>query len=221
MNLTTFENYMLLSVHPNSGKPMAGMFYHGLVGALLTDVHKAERLQIGNEFLVVNDTSSVDIPVVDFLLHKIGTFKEYKKISYWIPQLATNKVFKKLMIEYMAEKKLMRIDRKTFLGYPTYRFFMIDISIRKTLVHTLRENIKSEKPEYLLLGLLVSTNLDSLLTSNTLTAKQVKQACVTVQNKNIVASLVAKVIHKQKLIDLWIAIFILFWVLLIFMGAQK
>ena len=99
MNLTTFENYMLLSVHPNSGKPMAGMFYHGLVGALLTDVHKAERLQIGNEFLVVNDTSSVDIPVVDFLLHKIGTFKEYKKISYWIPQLATNKVFKKLMIK--------------------------------------------------------------------------------------------------------------------------
>ena len=93
MNLTTFENYMQLSVHPNTGKLLTGLFHFGLVGALFIDLAKAERLQFGNEFIVVSDTARVGIPVVDFKIQEIGISKEYKKIVYWLPQFAGNKKF--------------------------------------------------------------------------------------------------------------------------------
>lgn len=220
MDLTTFDNYMLLSVHPNTGKPMAGMFYFGLVGALFIDLHKQELLQVGNEFLVVSDNTLVNIPIVDYVLQKINTSKEYKKIYYWLPLFARNKAFKKLLFKYMNENNIIKVETKTILGISFPRFNIDDTTNRKSLVYNLREDIKRDKPTNLLLGLLISSNLDSILVTNSISIKKIKESCLCIQKENTIAFLVSKVIHKQKLIDLWIAIFLIVWVLLIFAGSH-
>ena len=79
----------------------------------------------------------------------------------------------------------------------------------------------SQTPDNLLLGLMLSTNLKGLLSVQTSDLKTIKESCLKVQKDNIVGSLIAKVIHKQKLIDLWIGLFIVIWILLIIMGTHK
>jgi hypothetical protein len=221
MDLTTFENYILVSVHPTTGKSITGLFYFGLVGALFADLYRNEKIKIGNEYIVVEDITSVDIPVVDFVLHKIKTSKEYKKIGYWLPQLAGNKKFNAMMLDYLQEKQLIEIETHNVFFYTYKRYNIKDIALRKQLLQELHLNALSQNPDNLLLGLMLSTNLKGLLSVQTADLKTIKESCIKVQKDNIVVSLIAKVIHKQKLIDLWIGLFIVIWILLIIMGTHK
>lgn len=221
MDLTTFENYILVAVHPTTGKSITGLFYFGLVGALLSDLYKNEKIKIGNEYIVVEDVTSVDIPVVDFVLHKIKSSKEYKKIGYWLPQLAGNKKFNEMMLDYLQEKQIIDIEIHNVFFYTYKRFNIKNSTLRKKLLEELQLNALSSNPNNLLLGLMLSTNLKSLLSSQNADLKLINNSCLKVQKENIVMFLVAKVIHKQKLIDLWIGLFIVIWILLIIMGTHK
>jgi hypothetical protein len=120
----------------------------GLVGAILFELYKLERISIVNDEVVVVNPHSTDNVLLDRVLNVIKTSKKQRSPRSWIQRI----VYKKLMLRKTLLKQLIQmnvIGREEYslmvVFYQT-KFPLVDNGLKRQLQTDICESVISDKP---------------------------------------------------------------------------
>jgi len=148
MELTFLQKIILLAL---DDKGWFGASEHkikfGLVGAILFELYKNDRISIVDDLVVVTNAHSTDNVLLDRVLNVIKTSKKQHSLRSWIQRI----VYKKLMLRKTILKQL--IDNKV-IGREEYslmvvfyqtKFPLLDGSLKRKVQEDICEGVISGK----------------------------------------------------------------------------
>jgi hypothetical protein len=105
----------------------------GLVGAILFELYKQDRITVVNDEVVVKNAHSTDNVLLDRVLNVIKTSKKQRSLRSWIQRI----VYKKLMLRKTILKQLIQLNaigREEYsllvVFYQT-KFPLIDVNLKR------------------------------------------------------------------------------------------
>lgn len=181
MELSTAEKFLLLAHHPEKGRFLISeiMINYGLPGAFLMELSVKEKISIRDNRLVLKSRKDSD-PVLAEVIRIIGQSGKPRKIKFWLQRLSRkSRAFKKILLEDMTRKKIIRTEPKKFLWISYRNYYVRDLSTREQLKKELKQAIlKAEKlpvEQAVLLGLIEACKMHKILTSDKSELKRIKQ----------------------------------------------
>ena len=204
MNLTTAEKFLLIAHHPEKGRFIIQeiQLKMGLMGALLLDLTLDQKIVIENDRLILKDRGRSNDPVISEISALIRDSKKPRRIRYWIGRLARRGgKYKRAIMNGMAEKRLIRIEHKSFLGIIPYRkSYIADGRTWKELIRATKNNVLHHDDlsdeNVVLLGLIEACKMHRILASDREELKRIKTELKAIIKDSPIAQGVATTIRE-------------------------
>ncbi len=185
MELSTVERFLLLAHQPEKGRFLiAGtQLNYGIVGALLLEMSLEKRIALENERLILKDGRKIKDPVMADMADIIGSSAKERKIRYWLNKLfrKSNK-YKWTILKEMDRKRLLRIERRKFLGLIPYKLcYVVDSRLREKQIQHIRKailhpsSVEVTNDDVLLMGLIEACKMHKIVASNKEELKRVRK----------------------------------------------
>lgn len=123
-HLTIAEEFLLLSLREQDGKPLIGNTEAtaALSGALLTDLVIARRVDLADDHIRCVNRSPVGHPELDAVLARIAAETKPRKVQWWVAKLRSDQTRKRIL-GGLAHRGVLRVETvKVFGIFPTTRF---------------------------------------------------------------------------------------------------
>ena len=148
MELTFLQKIILLAL---DDKGWFGASEHkikfGLVGAILFELYKQDRITIENEEVIVKNAHSTDNVLLDRVLNVIKSSKKPRSIRSWIQRI----VYKKLMLrktilkDLIQQKVIGREEYSLLVVFYQTKFPIIDVNLKRKVQEEICEGVISGK----------------------------------------------------------------------------
>jgi hypothetical protein len=196
-------SFILLSIDPEKGSLInyGTSFNYGLAGAIIMDMTTAELLKTENGKLLPNQQNS-DSEVANNVLELMHKRKKPRSIKNWITKIGGHPAApKKAFLQMLEDQNLIKIIQKRWLGLIPYkRYSLLKPDDRQKLIHTLREDLLSDKKlsqrESTLLGLIKATNIQKILYNNDIPKKEIRQQLKKRMKEDALSNDVSKSIQE-------------------------
>lgn len=176
MELSLLEKFVLLAQHPTKRRFLTSeiQLHNGLIGALLMDLSLHGNLMIIRDELVVKKGNGIEHPMAAEVAAEIVKSPKNRKLSYWINHLVKKAPhYKRFVINQLAEKGILQVENKRFLGIFRYqKSKLINSDVRKRLVASARHQIlypdrDNINEETVMTGLIAASKLHHAITRGT------------------------------------------------------
>lgn len=116
---------------------------YGISGAILLDMTLEDRIELENKQLILKTAMVSADPVINEAVTLISQSSKPRKAGYWVRKLAMrHKKFKWQILNSLADKRVVRIEEKKFLGLIPYRkSFLMESYTRSNLIRQLKSEI--------------------------------------------------------------------------------
>jgi hypothetical protein len=142
--LTLAEEYFLLSIDDDKGKVIAAVsdgLNLGLAGALLADLALHGKIGLSDKRLSVLDAAPTGEALLDEALASMAAEKRQRKAGYWIERFGNKKLARKVS-ERLAEKNVLRIEKKRYLWVIPFEVYpQVDASAKYWVKQHLRSAV--------------------------------------------------------------------------------
>lgn len=149
MELTLLQKIVFLAL---DDKGWFGASEHrikfGLVGAILFELYKLDRITLVNDEVVVKQAQSTDNVLLDRVLNVIKTSRKQRSLRSWIQRIAYKKLMlrKTLLKQLIGMKVVGREEYSLLVVFYQTKFPLIDGPLKKSLQDQLCEGVISGKP---------------------------------------------------------------------------
>ena len=175
MELNLLEKFVLLAHNPRKNGLLISdiQLKNGLIGAILMDLSMNGVLMVVRDRLFIHDTNKIHHLLASEVASDITKDPKEHTLDYWIRHLAGKAdKYKWLVMDQLAEKELIKIEEKKFLGVFTYRTTrLLNASARTELVKSAKrqlfnpdKNVINE--DTIMTGLIAASNLHVALAKN-------------------------------------------------------
>lgn len=115
---TIAEELILLGTDDDKGTTISQVsdkLDYGLIGAILTELALAERIQLENDKIIVIDDSPTGVSYFNSVLSEINDSKKPREIEYWIERLSGRKdEINEPIYLSLVEKGVLKEEAKTY-----------------------------------------------------------------------------------------------------------
>ena len=144
-NFNTAEKFLLIAHHPEKGRFKISQIYiqYGIAGALLLDMTLENRIEMAEKRLILKPASVSADPVINDAVTLMAQSPKPRKADYWVRKLAMrHNRYKWQVLKGLADKRMVRIEEKKFLGLIPYRqSFLVESYTRSNLIRQLKNEI--------------------------------------------------------------------------------
>ncbi len=175
---------------------------YGLAGAILLDLTISDRIETDGTKLSLKRSRPTTDPLLQEVTAMLAQSPTTRKTGYWIRKLGAryNKYLMQLL-KGLADKRLLRIEEKKFLGLIPYRkSYLLESYTRTNLVRQLKNEIMAYRGvpgENLPLALLVAAcRMQRIVTYDRDELKQVKSQLKLMAREHPVSDAVAQTINQ-------------------------
>lgn len=144
----TAEKFLLLIQHPQKSRFIISghLKSTGMIGAILLDLANEKRIVIENGRLQVKSSTTELSEAHQAVLEQLNKAKKPRKVKAWIPKLSRkSRSYQKALLLALEDKKILKIEYKSFLGISYYRTRLIAKILRKQTIEQIRETILHDK----------------------------------------------------------------------------
>lgn len=200
MELNLIEKFILLTLDAKKGNFLLDSLSlnYGIAGAILLELSELNKINIEKKKLILVDSTRTNNKVVDGCIKLIHTSNKNKKIKYWINKIGNNSSeFKKLILENLVHKEILRIDKSSYMWglFNRYRYPITNLKPIEEQSNKLRwivlENGKPDLESILLLSLMNSCKLTRILfinkSENKAANKRIKELTQNIEISNTVS----------------------------------
>jgi len=148
MELTFLQKIVLLALND---KGWFGSSEHkikfGLVGAILFELYKLERIGFRDDEVYISNPKSTDNVVLDRVLNLIKSSKKQRSLRSWIQRI----VYKKLLLRKTILKQLIndnvitREEYSLMMVFYQTKFPLVNLELKRKLQEEIYEKIVSDK----------------------------------------------------------------------------
>jgi golgi phosphoprotein 3 len=204
MNLNTAEKFLILAHHPEKGRFIVNeaQLSYGIVGALLLDLSLENIVTVQDKRLVYRGVGTVKDPIMTELSGKIRQSEKSRKIGTWIYKFARRSGrYRRAVLRQLADKRIIRIEDKKFLGLIPYKkSYIIDKSIRTELIRIARNNVLFQKDitdeNVVVLGLIEACRMHKVISSDREELKRIRKDLKEIIKSSPIAAVVAETIKQ-------------------------
>jgi len=203
LNLT--EKFILLAMHPDKVRYKISdqALNAGLIGAILLDLTKEDKLLISNKILRAKSSYSTLSAAHNQILSIIQQSEKEKEIKKWIQKFSMKSgTYRKQVLEGLKDKGLIKIEYKKFLFIPYIKAYLIQKNERLNLITQIREIlIYSKKPDTemaSLLGMVEACKMYSIIGRDRNERKDFQKKLKEIIKSDLIASWVDQVIKEMQ-----------------------
>jgi hypothetical protein len=142
---TTAEKFLLIAHHPERGRFMIPHMFlqYGIAGAILLDMTLENRIELENKQLILKPSRVTADPVINEAVTLMSQSTRSRKADYWVRKLASSyRKYKWQVLKGLADKRMVRIEEKKFLGLIPYRkSYLIESYTRGNILRQLKSEI--------------------------------------------------------------------------------
>ncbi|MBE0678759.1 MAG: GPP34 family phosphoprotein [Bacteroidales bacterium] len=144
-NFNIAEKFLLIAHHPEKGRFMISQLYiqYGIAGAIVLDMMLEDRIDIADKKLILKTARGSADPIISEVIALMSQSSRSRRVEYWVRKLATryNK-YKWLVLKGLADKRIVRIEEKKFLGLIPYRkSSLIESYTRSNIIRQLKSEV--------------------------------------------------------------------------------
>lgn len=202
-NLSLREKFIIITHQQNKGRFFVSdiILGHGIVGALLLELSLNELVYLNNKKLVVKSKKTKD-GLLSELLEKISDSSREKTIKTWVRRLNNkSKKYKWSILNSLSEKKIIRIERRKFIGFIPYKLtYFTDNKLRENLIESINDTVlKSKKvsnEDVAFLSLIQACKLQKVFCANRAERKVFNKNLKEILDNNPITDAVAKSIKE-------------------------
>jgi hypothetical protein len=206
MEIRLTEKFLLTAQNPGKGKFLINDFQlnYGIVGAILMEMTFDNKISIDKDKLLLKSFKTSSDPVISQVEKAIKNSKKLRKLKYWISKLEKGaRKYKWIFLEKMEKEKLVRIEKRKFLGLITYRqCYLVDRKMRDGLIKQLKEAVLYKKglneENIVLLGLVDACGLHKTIASDRNELKVIKKKLKELLKDEPIAKAVRKTIAEMQ-----------------------
>jgi len=176
MDLNTVERFILIAHHPDKGrfKITPIHFKYGIAGAILVELSLRKNIEIQNGRIRVNDKSDpqdIDYPIFEQITQTIAKSGRTRKPKYWLQKFSfRSRKLKWEFLKGLEKKKLVRIEKLSFLWIPYRKCYLVDARTRQSLIQNLKESIlyrkKKNEEDIAIMGIIEACSMDRMLATD-------------------------------------------------------
>lgn len=141
----------MLAHHPEKGGfKVSGMYIqYGLGGAILLDMSLEELIDITDKRLILKSTRLSGDPLIHEVIKLMSQNPQPRRVGYWVRKLAEHyNRYKWQILKGFADKRIVRVEEKKFLGLIPYRrSYLIESYTRSNLIRQLKNEILTNSRE--------------------------------------------------------------------------
>ncbi|NLE33667.1 MAG: GPP34 family phosphoprotein [Bacteroidales bacterium] len=203
-NFSISERFLITAHHPSKGGFLLSQVYlqYGLAGALLLDLTHRGLITITDKKLTLKPGRALPSQALNDVVSLMMESPKVRRTDYWIRKLANRfRTYKWRILDDLAEKKIVRIERRKFLGLIPYRLsFFTESYTRANLVRHLKGEILSGRSvsgeSNALAGLVRACNMQRILATDRDEFRRIKERLKLVVSESPVSDVVAQTISQ-------------------------
>jgi golgi phosphoprotein 3 len=201
---STAEKFLIIAHRPEKGGFLASQTYiqYAIAGAILLDLTLAERISIVDKKLFLKPGKALSSPMLNDVSTMISQSSNPRKVSYWVGKLATRyDRYKWQILEGLEGKRILRIERRKFLGLIPYRQSVFtETYTRASLVRQLKNEILSGRGGdgelNALAGMVKACSMERVLSTDRDELKRIRQQLKVMVSESPVSDVVAQTIRQ-------------------------
>jgi Golgi phosphoprotein 3 len=119
----------------------------GLVGAILFELYKLDRISVVNDEVIVTNVHSTDNVLLDRVLNLIKTSKKPRSLRSWIQRIVYKKLnLRKTILKQLIQQKVIAREEYSLLVvfYQT-KYPLLDVSLKQKVQEEICEGVISGK----------------------------------------------------------------------------
>jgi golgi phosphoprotein 3 len=202
LNLT--ESFLLIAQHPSksrlyiNGVPLQ----HGIIGSLLLELSLEERLEIKDGKLMPGERKNQPDTLLAEIEDMIRSSTKPKKVKHWLTRLAgKSNRYKWFIFEKMEKKRLVRIEKRKFLGLIPYRITSLTgrkqrTSLIRDFKQALYKKENLNEKAMMLLGLVHACSLHKAFTDDRKERRKLKKDLKKFMDENPLTDAIGKTIKE-------------------------
>jgi hypothetical protein len=203
-NFNTAEKFLLIAHHPERGRFLIQNIYlqYGIAGAILLDLTLEDRIDIVDKRLILKAAGVSANPVISDVAALMSQSVKPRRVDYWIRSLGRRHVkYKWQILKGLADKRIVRIEDKKFLGFIPYRrSYLIESYTRSNLIRQLRNEILayrgSSDDNAALAGLVKACRMQRILSTDRDELKQIREQLKKMLSDSPVSDVVSQTIRQ-------------------------
>jgi hypothetical protein len=193
-----------MAQHPEKGHKASSEIniQFTLTGAFLLEMTLEEQIEVRENKLVLKEMQRIDHPIHSKLAELIRKSSKPRKMRYWISKMAMkNNRYKRHIEDKLVGEHILRIENKKFLGLIPYRrSYLRDSRIRTALIHDYKSKLtrggELSNQDLVMLGLMHSSNMASILSSNREEKKMIREKLKEKSKESAISVGVGKAIQE-------------------------
>jgi len=201
---STAEKFLIIAHHPEKGGFLTYQTYvqYGIAGAILLDLTLEEHISIADKKLFLKPGKALASHLLNDVSTMIGLSPNPRKLSYWVGKLASRyNMYKWQILEGLESKRILRIERRKFLGLIPYRLsFFTETYTRSSLVRQLKNEIMSGRGVdgelNALAGIVKACSMERVLSSDRDELERIRQQLKVMVSESPVSDVVAQTIRQ-------------------------
>ena len=201
------EKFLLLAHHPRKGKftdsrMSADYVKYGVIGAIFLDLSLAGAIDLENKVIRVKGKKEGLYPEAEEILQRMQKSQKPRKAKYWIRKMGSRgNRYKKRMLQRMEDQRLIRIEKKKFLGLiPYQKTYLLKPDQRHKMLLRLRNIVmgrqKADNEEAMLLGMIQACRIHKILVQQKGEQKKIRQALKQFIEENPIAGAVDQTLRE-------------------------
>ncbi len=202
--LSTAEKFLIIAHRPEKGGFLTSQTFiqYGIAGAVLLDLTLSERISITDKKLFLKPGKALSYPLLNDVSTMISQSPNPRKISYWVGKLASRyNRYKWQILEVLEGKRILRIEKKKFLGLIPYRQSVFtETYTRASLIRQLKNEILSGRGGdgelNALAGMVKACSMERVLSSDRDELKRIRQHLKVMVSESPVSDVVAQTIRQ-------------------------
>lgn len=204
MQLSIPEKFLILAQHPSKGRFLVSgvPMQHGLIGSLLLEMSIRRQIDLQGTDLVLKSGQEKDQPLLQEIRETIRKSARPRTIKYWIRKLALkSNRYKWVLITGLHDKRIVRIERRKFLGIIPYRStYLTDRRKREGLIKELKSALHrhhdATEEILALLGLVEACKMHRVLSGSRDELRAVRKSLKSVIRESPISGTVDKTIKE-------------------------
>jgi Golgi phosphoprotein 3 len=204
MNFSTLEKFLLIAHHPDKGRfIISGLqMDYGIIGAILMDMSLDDKIALENDRVIIKKGTGTGNQILSEVISMISSAGKSHSIKHWITKLARRSgKYKWIALAEMAEKKVIQIENRMFLGIVTHKkSYLLDSYNRNKMIQQLKYNVLSHKElsneTTAILGMIEACKMHRIISTETDELKKIKKELKLIIKESPVASMVDQTIRQ-------------------------
>jgi hypothetical protein len=198
------EKFLIIAHHPSRGGFLLSHVYiqHGLAGSLLLDLTQRGLITITDKKLILKPGRAFHSQALNDAVSFMMQSPKARRTDYWIRRLANRfRTYKWQILKELADKRILRIETRKFLGLIPYRLsFFNESYTRANLVRELKGEIlagRCASGEINALASLVrACNMQRILADDRDEFKRIKERLKLLVSESPVSDVLAQTISQ-------------------------